>query len=451
MHSIPLPRFHQLPGGETVLLWPERNSVVVDNYGFVRLDLQQPSMTTAKKKPPQKRLAQIEEIKVPLSEYRTEIKRLYRPRLNLRTQQIEINGEEISEAEFDELHVDALENHGLIFRKGDFRDVVRASAWRAAYDPIAEYIKGLGVEGGPVLSDEEWDQIAVLALGLTDSWSRTVVQRFLLSAVARVMDPGCKVDQCLLLYGKQGLMKSSFFAALGGEYFSDSMGNLDNKKDDLMIFHRNWLCEWSEADQIFVGANKSEQIKRFVSAQEDTFRAPYGRTTQAFKRRSVLCGTTNRDDWANDPTGNRRFPVLSPKEIDVEWVTTNRDRIWARVAVEWRRGARWWFSKEEEQKITEQAALFSPEDPHAEALIQQLRACPKRWFSTQELGMLALGWDKEQVNKKSLASLARSLHALSDPCVHSERRTHQPENSSHGLKGTRKVWAYIPAEHASTH
>ena len=444
MHSIPLPRFHQLPGGETVLLWPERNSVVVDNYGFVRLDLQQPSMTTAKKKPPQKRLAQIEEIKVPLSEYRTEIKRLYRPRLNLRTQQIEINGEEISEAEFDELHVDALENHGLIFRKGDFRDVLRASAWRAAYDPIAEYIKGLGVEGGPVLTDEEWDQIAVLALGLTDSWSRTVVQRFLLSAVARVMDPGCKVDQCLLLYGKQGLMKSSFFAALGGEYFSDSMGNLDNKKDDLMIFHRNWLCEWSEADQIFVGANKSEQIKRFVSAQEDTFRAPYGRTTQAFKRRSVLCGTTNRDDWANDPTGNRRFPVLSPTEIDVEWVTANRDRIWARVAVEWRKGSRWWFSKEEEQRISEQAALFAPSNDDVEVAYAYLCQHSGEWVSTRDLLIQALKRDPDLLTHRQVSGFARQMSGLQTRDVLKELRNYTGRTGESPTRIRTTCWLAVP-------
>ena len=439
-----------LPDGKALLCDGEGHPVLVGPTGRIQLNKHgQPMIYQAEKSAPAS-TGHSEETKVPLAEYRSLIKQLYQPRLNLRTQQLEINGEEINEAEFEELHVHAVEKHSLRFRKGDFQAVCRALAWRASYDPVEAYIKGLGMEGAPILTDEEWDQIAVLALGLTDSWSRTVVQKFLLSAVARAMDPGCKVDFCLLLYGAQGLGKSSFFQALGGDFFSDSMGDLSDKKDDLMVLHRNWINEWSEADQIFVGANKAERIKRFVSSQEDSFRAPYGRTTQAFKRRSILCGTTNRDDWANDPTGNRRFPVLAPTEIDVEWITTNRDRIWGRATVEWRRGARWWFLKEEEQLITEQAARYSPEDPHAEAMLEQLRACPNRWFSTQELAMLALEWDKAQITKRSMSALARSLHALSDPCVSSERRTHTPVNPSHGLKGTRKVWAYIVPEHAST-
>lgn len=393
---------------------------------------------------------QAELTKVALQDYRKVVEKLFSPRLNLRTQQIEINGIPITEEEFNNFHIKAAEDHGLGFTKENLQSQIRSSARLAAYDPVAEWLNGLGVEGAPILTDEEWDQIAVLALGLGDSYSRNVLQKMLLSAAARVLEPGCKVDQCMILYGPQGLGKSTFFAAVAGDSFSDSMGDLKDKKDDILILHRNWFNEWSEADQVFVGANKSEQIKRFVSTQEDTFRAPYGRTTQAFKRRSILCGTTNRDDWANDPTGNRRFPVLSPTKIDVEWTQENRERIWAYVVVLLRKGARWWFSKEEEEEISAQTANFRPEDPHADACLEQMKCVPNRWFSTQELGMLALGWDKEQVNKKNLNALARSLHAISDPHCVSERRTHQPVNSSHGLKGTRRVFAYIPESTQST-
>ena len=450
MHSNFRFSIKHLPNGDALLCDAEGSPVLVDDTGRIRLNEHRQPMTMNEWQQKTAANSQREEQKVPLAEYEALIERLYQPRLNLRSQQLELNGREIREEEFEALHVSAVQEHGLRFRKGDFQAVARAVASRRRFDPVKTYLDRLGTADGPVLTEDEWDQIAMSTLGLGDSWSRTVVQRFLLSAVARVLEPGCKVDFCLILHGKQGLGKSSFFKALGGDYFSDSMGDLTDKKDDLLILHRNWINEWSEADQIFVGANKSEKIKRFVSAQDDTFRAPYGRTTQSFPRNSVLCGTTNRDDWANDPTGNRRFPVLSPREIDTDWISENRDRIWARAVVELRRGVRWWFDKEEEQTISLQAANFSPEDPHAEAMLEQLRACPKRWFSTQELAMLALGWEMEKVNKRSLNALARSLSAITDPCVSSDRRTHTPVNPSHGLKGTRKVWAYIPAQHAST-
>ena len=439
-----------LPNGGLLLCSPDGAPVLVDASGRIRLDKNHQPMTFTGTSSAIPAAGQSEERKVDLADYFEVLGVLYRPRLNLRSQQLEINGAEITEEQFEALHSICLRDNQLRFKKADMQAVVRCIAREAAYDPVHTYLSSLGVEGDPILDDEGWDQIAVLTLGLADSWSRTVVQKFLLSAVARVMEPGCQVHQCLILHGRQGLGKSSFFRALGGEYFSDSMGDLTDKKDDLMVFHRNWINEWSEADQIFVGANKAEKIKRFVSASDDSFRAPYGRTTQTFQRRSVLCGTTNRDDWANDPSGNRRFPVLSPKEINVQWITEHRDEIWARAVVEYRRGARWWFEEEEELLITKQAANYTPDDPVAERLLAQLQAAPGRWFSTQELAMLGLDWEQKDCTKKSLSSLARTLQALATSCVTGDRRSHTPLNPSHGLKGTKKVWAYIPSEHAST-
>ncbi len=442
--------FRQLPDGNVLLLGPDGSSILVDDTGRIRLGSDGHPMTIKQANEKKTKSYSSEETKVPLGEYHNLLEELFHPRLNLRTMELEFDGREIPEEEFESLNVTLVKNEGLRFQKGDLQSVLRALARKSAYDPVHTYLNGLGVVGGPVLSDEEWDQIAVLALDLGDSWSRNVVQKQLLSAVARVFDPGCKVDYCLILHGGQGLGKSSYFRALAGEYFTDSMGGLDNIKDDLMIMHRSWFAEWSEADQVFVGANKAERIKRFVSTQEDAFRIPYGRSTHSFKRRGVLCGTTNRDDWANDPSGNRRFPVLAPPAINTEWIEQNRDRIWARVMVEYRKGQRWWFTKEEEEVISQKAADYAPEDPHAERMHEQLRACPGRWFSAQELACLALNWEAERIDKRTLNAVARSLHALKDPHCVTERRSHCPVNPSHGGKGTRRVWAYMAPSTQST-
>ena len=415
----------KLPDGNFLLCDGEDRPVLVGPTGRIQLNQHGTPMTYQAERPAPLSRADAEEKKVPLAEYKRLIEQLYKPRLNLRTQQIEMNGQEINEADFEALHLDAIEEHGLRFKKGDFQAAARSVAFRARFDPVKTYIDSLGTAEGPILSDSEWDQIAVLTLGLTDSWSRTVVQRFLLSAVARVLEPGCKVDFCLILFGAQGLGKSTFFRALAGDYFSDSMGDLTDKKDDLMILHRNWINEWSEADQIFVGANKSEKIKRFVSAQDDSFRAPYGRTTQSFKRNSILCGTTNRDDWANDPTGNRRFPVLAPAEIDSDWITTNRDRIWAKAVVELRRGARWWFDKEEEQKVTAQAAEYAPTNDDVELAFAYLCQHRGEWVSTRDLIIQALGESSDLINQRRVSGFSRQLSGLLNRKVIKEIRNYQ--------------------------
>ena len=425
MHSNFSYKLRHLPDGKVLLCGGDGDPVLVDAAGRLQLNRWGTPMTVKDPKLKSPAKHQGEEIKVELKDYREIIQRLYQPRMNLRTQKIEVNGSPLDDAEFEELHVDAVEQHGYLFSKGNFQAVLRACAWRSKYDPVHTYISGLGTEDGPCLSEEEWDQIAVSTLGLKDSWSRVVLQKTLISAVARVMEPGCQVDTCLILHGEQGSGKSSLFRALAGEFFSDSMGDLENKKDDLMIFHRNWFNEWSEADQVFVGANKAERIKRFVSAVSDTFRAPYGRTTEAFDRRSILCGTTNRDDWANDPTGNRRFPILSPTAIDVEWTSSNRDAIWARAVVEYRKGSPWWFDKEEQAQITERASQYGNSNDECELIWEYLRSHSGQWFSTRALMIKALGRDDSAVKPREVSAMARTLSVLLQRGALKERRNYE--------------------------
>jgi predicted P-loop ATPase len=435
--------FKHLPDGNILLLGPDGSSICCDETGRILLGSNGQPMTIKQHREKKQQSYSAEETKVPLREYRKLLEELFRPRLNLRTMEIEFSGTEISEEEFESLNVTLVENEGLRFQKGDMQAVVRAIARKAAYDPVHTYLNSLGTVEGPVLTDEEWDQIAVLALNLGDSWSRKVVQKQLLSAVARVFEPGCKVDYCLILHGVQGLGKSSYFRALAGEYFTDSMGGLDNIKDDLMIMHRSWFAEWSEADQVFVGANKAERIKRFVSTQEDAFRIPYGRSTHSFKRRGILCGTTNRDDWANDPSGNRRFPVLSPPSINTEWIEANRDKIWARVMVEYRKGQRWWFTKEEEEIISQKTAEYAPINDECENAWEWLKSHSGEWVSTKDLMIEALGRDPEQIRQKEVSAFSRQMSGLQQRGALKENRNYMPRKALSGTRIRTTCWSFM--------
>ena len=53
----------------------------------------------------------------------------------------------------------------------------------------------------------------------------------MVAAVARVYQPGIKFDSVVVLVGSQGMGKSSFFAKLGGKWFSDSLtiGDMKDK------------------------------------------------------------------------------------------------------------------------------------------------------------------------------------------------------------------------------
>ncbi len=64
----------------------------------------------------------------------------------------------------------------------------------------------------------------------------------------------------------------------------------------------------------------------------------------------MLVCTTNRDDWQRDETGARRFwPVLCGA-IDLGWLTSNREHLFAEAVHLYREGVTWWDVPEPEQE-----------------------------------------------------------------------------------------------------
>ena len=114
----------------------------------------------------------------------------------------------------------------------------------------------------------------------------------LIAAVARVFDPGCKFDNACVLMGPQGARKSSFWAALADNFFSDALKDI-NGKDALMTLHSAWLTEFAELDSMTTKRQAGE-VKAFLSQSTDIFRVPYGKVTEKFPRRGIVVGSTNR-------------------------------------------------------------------------------------------------------------------------------------------------------------
>ena len=146
---------------------------------------------------------------------------------------------------------------------------------------------------------------------------RAVSSKFIISAIARALDPGCKVDTMLILEGPQGKFKSMLLRALAGgkEYFSDNLPDLQSK-DAMDHIRGPWIIEIKELEAF--NKTRTTAIKGWLDCQDDRFRPAYGSKTIDFPRRCVFAGTTNSKTYLKDPTGNRRFwPV---------WITSASSR-----------------------------------------------------------------------------------------------------------------------------
>ncbi|MEH1806976.1 virulence-associated E family protein [Nostoc sp.] len=188
----------------------------------------------------------------------------------------------------------------------------------------------------------EWDQLASILFGTNDALSQKFIEKWLVSAVVRAMQPGCQVDYTLVLKGKQGAGKSTFFRILGGEYFVDlesSTASLEVQR----LMDRSWVVEMGEIEGI-TRKKEVEEIKAFLTKTNDTFRGLYEKKASVHKRHVVFGGTCNSDEILKDNTGSRRFWIidLGNNNVNRDFLVENRDAILATAYLKWQQGFTWY-------------------------------------------------------------------------------------------------------------
>lgn len=218
-----------------------------------------------------------------------------------------------------------------------FKDALLAvvSAERL-YHPIKEYFETLEWDG-----TERLDTLLIDYLGAEDTqYVRSVTRKTLTAAVARVYEPGIKFDSILVLNGPQGIGKSTLFALLGKQWYSDSLSISDMKdKTAAEKLQGYWILELGE----LAGIKKVdvETVKSFVTRTDDKFRQSYGVAVESHPRSCIIVGSTNSEGgFLRDITGNRRFwPVhVTGGGKHHPWELQDVDQIWAEAIERYRAG-----------------------------------------------------------------------------------------------------------------
>jgi predicted P-loop ATPase len=243
----------------------------------------------------------------------------------------------------------------------DVGRAVQAAARANVFHPVRDFFDALVWDGTPRL-----DTWLSTFLHVDDTeYSRAVGPRFLISAVARVYKPGCKVDHTLVLEGSQGKQKSEVLRTLAiqDDWFTDRLSNVGSK-DAALEMPGVLLVEIAELDA-FTKASSSA-VKGFLTRRFDRFRPPFGKYPIRLLRQCVFAGTVNptAGGYLKDPTGARRiWPVACQGVIDREALERDRSQLWAEAVARFNAGAKWWLETPElEALATAEQALRFKED-----------------------------------------------------------------------------------------
>lgn len=283
------------------------------------------------------------------------------------------------------------------------------AAKRHHFNPVSDYLESLTWDGKPRVARVLLEHCG--ASGNT-SYIENITRKFFISAAARALSPGCKVDTVLVLQGIQGTRKTSFVETLAGEHYT-TVGNKIIDKDTQMQATEAWFVELSELASVSQATLHS--LRGYLTKRVDQIRVPYAESHEDYPRRCVFVGTTNDDQPLIDPDGNRRYWVVSCGEIDIKGLSAERDQIWAEAVHLFRQHEmevvlgtperemqyRWWLTRDEQDLSDMENEIYQQENP-IEDDIKLWLASPKKkpdYVTATQVAKLALHITSERLTE----------------------------------------------------
>lgn len=142
------------------------------------------------------------------------------------------------------------------------------------------------------------------------------------SIVMRQLQPGAPAPVVPVLIGDQRCGKSRFVAGIAEAIGAPKPASIAFSDDRRMSMAARRSVVTELAEMSGMSKRDADDVKRWVTDDNDVYRKPYGKEEEENPRRFVPIGTANRNELNRDDTGNSRFmPVIIPEgfKIDPNW------------------------------------------------------------------------------------------------------------------------------------
>lgn len=241
------------------------------------------------------------------------------------------------------------------------RPAVNKVAMKHRVDLAIEWAKRLPEWDGVARVERFWSHYAKAE---DTAYTRAVGWYTWTAHAGRLLDPGCQADMTPILVGPQGARKTSLVAAIAPsrDMFVE-ISLTDRDEDTTRKMRGKLVAELGELRGMH--GRDRESVKAFMTRPEEEWVPKYKEFPARFKRRFIFYGTTNREDFLADPTGERRYlPFhvgLSGEKIDVDAVIRDREQLWAEAIHMWSLNGIMWQEAEELGAL--EHAKFKEHDP----------------------------------------------------------------------------------------
>lgn len=222
--------------------------------------------------------------------------------------------------------------------KARISDYLYSIADAARYNPVLDMLHEVNWDGVP-----RFKKLLEIIHIDENSFQALLFRKWLIQCVAMAHNTPQFIeaaDGVLTIQGAQGAGKTTLLRklAIKTEWFSEGVSLDMRNKDDIIRAVSVWITELGELESTL--KKNQESLKSFLTQRVDKIRAPYAAESTERVRRTSFGATVNPDTFLRDPTGDRRFWIITVKKIDLEeLLALDEDwfmQLWAEVYIWWR-------------------------------------------------------------------------------------------------------------------